>query len=80
MDEATLGRLRRAIAAEDGDEEEQQLKGVLRMLGAEIRDETQIPLFGKAPAGQAPKPRGASRSRFASAEAFGSPLRPKQSG
>jgi hypothetical protein len=56
VDEATLGRLRRAIAAEDGDEEEQQLNGVLRMLGTEIPDETQIPLFGKAPAGQAPKP------------------------
>ena len=56
MDEATLGRLRHAIAAEDGNEEERQLNGVLRMLGAEIPDETQIPLFGKAPAGQAPKP------------------------
>ena len=56
MDEATLGRLRHAIAAEDGDEEEQQLNGALRMLGAEIPDETQIPLFGKAPAGRAPKP------------------------
>ena len=55
MDEATLGRLRRAIAAENGDEEE-QLNGVLRMLGAEVPDETQIPLFGKAPTGQAPKP------------------------
>ena len=56
VDEATLGRLRHAIAAEDGDEEEQQLNGVLRMLGAEIPDETQIPLFGKASAGRAPKP------------------------
>ena len=56
VDEAALGRLRRAIAVEDGDEEEQQLNGVLRMLGAEIPNETQIPLFGKAPAGQAPKP------------------------
>ena len=67
MDNAALGRLRQAIAAADGDEEEQQLNGVLRMLGAEIPNETQIPLFGKAPAGQAPKPWGASRSRFASA-------------
>jgi hypothetical protein len=55
VDEATLGRLRRAIAADDGEEEE-QLNGVLRMLGAEIPDENQIPLFGKAPADQAPKP------------------------
>jgi hypothetical protein len=55
MDEGALGRLRHAIAAEDGDEEE-QLNGVLRMLGAEIPAENQIPLFGKAPADQAPKP------------------------
>jgi hypothetical protein len=45
VDEAALGRLRDAIADEDVDEE--QLKGVLRMLGAEIPDETQLPLFGK---------------------------------
>ena len=58
MDKAALGRLRHAIAAEDGDEEEQeqQLNGVLRMLGAEIPDKTQLPLFGKPPAGQEPKP------------------------
>ena len=49
VDEAALGRLRHAIAAEDGDDEE-QLHGVLRMLGAEAPDKTQIPLFGKAPA------------------------------
>jgi hypothetical protein len=55
VDEAVLGRLRDAIAVEDGDKEE-QLKGVLRMLGVEITDETQIPLFGKAPAGQPPRP------------------------
>ena len=47
MDNAALGRLREAIAAEDGDEEEQQLNGVLRMLGAEIPDKNQLPLFGK---------------------------------
>ena len=47
---------REAIAAEDGDEEEQQLNGVLRMLGAEIPDKNQLPLFGKPPAGQQPKP------------------------
>jgi hypothetical protein len=58
MDKAALGRLRQAIAAEDGDEEEQeqQLNGVLRMLGAQVPDENQLPLFGKPPAGQEPKP------------------------
>jgi hypothetical protein len=50
VDEAVLGRLRHAIAAEDGDEEE-QLNGVLRMLGAEIPDKNQIALFGKGPTG-----------------------------
>lgn len=35
MDEAALRRLRLAIVVEDGDEEELQLHGVLRMLGAE---------------------------------------------
>jgi hypothetical protein len=49
VDEAALGRLRDAIADEDVDDE--QLKGVLRMLGAEIPDETQLPLFGKRPGG-----------------------------
>jgi hypothetical protein len=52
VDEAVLARLRRAIA-EDGDEED-QLNGVLRMLGAESPDKNQLPLFGKAPGGQAP--------------------------
>ena len=53
---ALVGRLRHAIAAEDGEEEEQeqQLNGVLRMLGAQIPDKSQLPLFGKAPAGQEP--------------------------
>jgi hypothetical protein len=52
MDKAALGRLRQAIAVEDGDEEEQeqQLNGVLRMLGAEIPERNQLPLFGKPPA------------------------------
>lgn len=45
VDEAALDRLRHAIAAEDGEREEEQLKGVLRMLGAEIPDTTQLPLF-----------------------------------
>lgn len=59
VNELALRRLRRAIAAEDGDEEE-QLNGVLRMLGAEIpdkkiRDKSQLPLFvSKAPPRQAP--------------------------
>ena len=55
VDKAALGRLRNAIAAEDVGEEE-QLKGVLRMLGTEIPDDSQLPLFGKAPAGPRPKP------------------------
>jgi hypothetical protein len=49
VDKAALGRLRDAIA--DADVDEEQLKGVLRMLGAEIPDETQLPLFGKRPGG-----------------------------
>ena len=53
VDEAVLGRLRHAITS-DGDEEE-QLNGVLRMLGAETPSKNQLPLFGKAPTGQAPK-------------------------
>ena len=56
MDEAALGRLRLAIAVEDGDEEEQQLHGVLRMLGVEVPDGKQMPLFGKAPAQPRRKP------------------------
>jgi hypothetical protein len=47
VDEAALGRLRLAIAVEDGDEEELQLHGVVRMLGAEVPVEKQMPLFGK---------------------------------
>jgi hypothetical protein len=53
VDEAVLDRLRHAIAAEDGDEEE-HLNGVLRMLGAEIPEENRIALFGKSPVGQGP--------------------------
>jgi hypothetical protein len=53
VDEAVLGRLRHAITS-DGDEEE-QLNGVLRMLGAETPSKDQLPLFGEAPADQAPK-------------------------
>ena len=49
VDEAALARLRLAIAVEDGDVEEQQLHGVLRMLGAEVPEGKQITLFGKAP-------------------------------
>ncbi len=55
VDEAVLGRLRLAIDVEAGGEEE-QLDGVLRMLGAKIPDKNQISLFAKAPAGQAPGP------------------------
>lgn len=53
MNELALRRLRHAIAAED-EEEEEQLIGVLRMLGAEIPDKNQLPLFGKASAGHEP--------------------------
>ena len=42
VNELALRRLRHAIAAEDEDEEE-QLIGVLRMLGAEIPDKNQLP-------------------------------------
>jgi len=51
VDEAVLARLRHAIDAEAGNEEE-QLSGVLRMLGAKRPDKNQISLFSKAPAGQ----------------------------
>jgi hypothetical protein len=46
VNEAALRRLRHAIVAEDGDDE--QLGGVLRMLGAALPDETQLTLFGQA--------------------------------
>jgi hypothetical protein len=52
VNELALRRLRHAIAAEDEDEEE-QLIGVLRMLGAEIPDKNQLPLFGKTAASEA---------------------------
>jgi hypothetical protein len=49
MDEAVIRRLRDAIAAEDVHEE--QLKGVLRMLGEAIPEEHQLSLFGTKPDG-----------------------------
>jgi len=48
VDEAVLARLRDAIAVEDVDEEE-QLKGVLRMLGEETREQNQLHLFKGRP-------------------------------
>jgi hypothetical protein len=48
--------LRLAIAVEDGDEEEQQLHGVLRMLGAEVPVAKQIALFGTEPGRSRRKP------------------------
>ena len=53
VNELALRRLRHAISAEYEDEEE-QLGGVLRMLGKEIPDKNQLALFGKKPAGKAP--------------------------
>jgi hypothetical protein len=50
VDDAVIARLRHAIAVEEGDDEK-QLNGVLRMLGAEIPDSKQLPLFGKRPPG-----------------------------
>ena len=46
VDEAVIARLRHAIAVEEEDDEK-QLNGVLRMLGATIADNTQLRLFGK---------------------------------
>jgi hypothetical protein len=48
VDETVLARLRDAIAARDVDEEE-QLKGVLRMLGEEIPEQNQLHLFKGRP-------------------------------
>jgi hypothetical protein len=52
VDEAARGRLRQAILAEDGDEE--QLDGVIRMLGEKTHAEDRLPLFGKARADRRP--------------------------
>jgi len=46
VDEVARGRLRAAIVAEDGDEE--QLDGVMRMLRAVVPKQDQLPLFGEA--------------------------------
>ena len=46
VDEAVIARLRHAIAVE-AEDDEKQLNGVLRMLGAEIPANKQLPLFGK---------------------------------
>ena len=48
VDVAVLARLRDAIAVEEVDEEE-QLKGVLRMLGEEIPEQNQLRLFKGRP-------------------------------
>jgi hypothetical protein len=45
-DEAVIARLRGAIAVEEEDDEK-QLNAVLRMLGTEIPNNKQLPLFGK---------------------------------
>lgn len=44
--EAVVARLRHAISVEE-DDDEKQLNAVLRMLGAEIPDSKQLPLFDK---------------------------------
>jgi hypothetical protein len=50
VNDEALTRLRRAIGDEPADPREQeQLNGVLRMLGAESSDEDQLTLFGKQP-------------------------------
>ena len=46
VDDALVARLRQAIANEEEDDEK-QLNAVLRMLGAEIPDSKQLPLFDK---------------------------------
>jgi hypothetical protein len=48
VDEAVRARLRDAIAVEDVDEE-QQLKGVLRMLGRDVPEQNQLDLFKERP-------------------------------
>ena len=48
VDEAARSRLRQAIVAEDGDEE--QLDGVLRMLGGHTIDQNQLSLLAEAKA------------------------------
>jgi hypothetical protein len=50
MDEAVIARLRQAIAVEEEDDEK-QLNAVLRMLGAGIPNNKQLPLFGKLRSG-----------------------------
>ena len=52
VEEATLEQLRDAILAEDGGE--QHLAGVLRMFGEKDLRKRPFPLFGNAPADQAP--------------------------
>lgn len=48
VDDAAVDRLRDAITAEDVAEDE-QLQGVLRMLGKEMPREDQLPLFNRGP-------------------------------
>jgi hypothetical protein len=51
VDEAALDRLRHAIAGEDGEDEEEQLNAVLRMLEQASATSLSSPHFvGKAPA------------------------------
>jgi hypothetical protein len=50
VDEAAVTRLRRAIGNEPEHlRKDEQLDGVLRMLGAEVTDQNQLELFGKRP-------------------------------
>jgi hypothetical protein len=52
VDEAARGRLRHAILAEDGNEE--QLNGVIRMLGEKTHAEDRLALFSEARAERRP--------------------------
>jgi hypothetical protein len=57
VDDAVRARLRDAIAVEDVGGEEQQLKGVLRMLGKDVPEQNQLDLFKRGRATRGSKGR-----------------------